>query len=131
MLFFLFFLMIRRPPISTRTDTLFPYTTLFRSRAGGADQDQADDVRDAERPGAARGLALMQRKLAVDQEDRHRHADGDQHAEHQIQPHAAHAEPACLQNHPDENRRSEEHKSELQSIMRSSYAVFCFKKKTT
>src|SRR3546814_6560052 len=38
MIFFLFFLMIRRPPRSTRTDTLFPYTTLFRSRVGVGDQ---------------------------------------------------------------------------------------------
>src|SRR3546814_7371405 len=75
--------MIRRPPRSTRTDTLFPYTTLFRSRrlrAGGLQ-------------------ARRQR---------------------------------AFQNRRDERRgrgRSEEHTSELQSLMRISYAVFCLKKK--
>src|SRR3546814_13347173 len=78
-----FFLMIRRPPRSTRTDTLFPYTTLFRSK--GDDRVAVDD------PGDHRiGL---------------RAADG-----------------RC-------DDRSEEHTSELQSLMRISYAVFCLKKK--
>src|SRR3546814_1043137 len=92
--------MIRRPPRSTRTDTLFPYTTLFRSAvldprlgAGGAflwpdprrpRRRRQGDARDAERrEGGARG-----------------------------------------------GPRSEEHTSELQSLMRSSYAVFCLKKQT-
>src|SRR3546814_18927045 len=87
-LLFLFFLMIRRPPRSTRTDTLFPYTTLFRSEyrldvqaaAAGAGQAHRD-------PAKGRG------GLEVD--------------------------------------RSEEHTSELQSLMRISYAVFCLKKKKT
>src|SRR3546814_12751725 len=76
--FFFFFLMIRRPPRSTRTDTLFPYTTLFRSpdRRGG-------------------GIPWS----------------GGQ--AHRI----------------DRAHRSEEHTSELQSLMRISYAVFCLKKK--
>src|SRR3546814_2282439 len=80
-LVFFFFLMIRRPPRSTRTDTLFPYTTLFRSpgpppvaQLGGVDSPQAK----------AREVVLV---------------------------------------------RSEEHTSELQSLMRISYAVFCLKKK--
>src|SRR3546814_9142634 len=76
-----FFLMIRRPPRSTRTDTLFPYTTLFRS----ADQ-------------------LLPGQL------------GDR---------SAVADPG----EADRGRRSEEHTSELQSLMRISYAVFCLKKK--
>src|SRR6056297_3877068 len=75
-IFFFFFLMIRRPPRSTRTDTLFPYTTLFRSRASG-------------RPPCLPPLRGARR-----------------------QP-----------------RRSEEHTSELQSLRRISYAVFCLKKK--
>src|SRR3546814_3454417 len=79
--FFFFFLMIRRPPRSTRTDTLFPYTTLFRSRAAAA------AGRARRRAGAGRA--------------RRRRARG----------------------------RSEEHTSELQSLMRISYAVFCLKKK--
>src|SRR3546814_2776042 len=75
--------MIRRPPRSTRTDTLFPYTTLFRSPGRG--------LRGGSRPprsGAAAGQAI-----------------------------------------PRAGLRSEEHTSELQSLMRISYAVFCLKKK--
>src|SRR3546814_10885578 len=74
----LFFLMIRRPPRSTRTDTLFPYTTLFRSNW----------VCSPSRPG-----------------------------------------PFCRQPRRRSPRRSGEHTSELQSLMRISYAVFCLKKK--
>src|SRR3546814_4514583 len=94
-MFVFFFLMIRRPPRSTRTDTLFPYTTLFRSAAGPA----ADRYRRL-----ARGLC---------QHGRHRRA----------------AQPAA--GHAGIGHRSEEHTSELQSLMRISYAVFCLKKKKT
>src|SRR3546814_3249535 len=69
--------MIRRPPRSTRTDTLFPYTTLFRSKAGNA------------------GNNIVRARLPATSTRR---------------------------------RRSEEHTSELQSLMRISYAVFCLKK---
>src|SRR3546814_19848488 len=98
---FIFFLMIRRPPRSTRTDTLFPYTTLFRSAYPHAAVAVRAGLR-GERPRRSAG-------------DRHR---------------------------PDRRRRgqayglsvgpmrSEEHTSELQSLMRISYAVFCLKKKT-
>src|SRR3546814_1341047 len=75
--------MIRRPPRSTRTDTLFPYTTLFRS-AEAADRHAKSGGR----------LALAIAGV-------------------------------------DDQQRSEEHTSELQSLMRISYAVFCLKKKTT
>src|SRR3546814_13184581 len=79
-LYIFFFLMIRRPPRSTRTDTLFPYTTLFRSGLGRHAVERAVEViEDAEQ--------------LVDED------------------------------------RSEEHTSELQSLMRISYAVFCLKKK--
>src|SRR3546814_7706016 len=93
-----FFLIIRRPPGSTRTDTLFPYTTLFRS---GARRRRLGDVgtADAEAPGGDR----RQRPLAL----RHPVDVGQ----------------------PVEAVRSEEHTSELQSLMRISYAVFCLKKK--
>src|SRR3546814_6560384 len=81
-----FFLMIRRPPRSTRTDTLFPYPTLFRSSAANR--------------------------------------------------HSAVNKPTAFAMHANARRassrsanRSEEHTSELQSLMRSSYAVFCLKKK--
>src|SRR3546814_2652308 len=97
-----FFLMIRRPPRSTRTDTLFPYTTLFRSSDRTSGEDRA----------SRRGYC-----------------------------HAAHVDrcrdrggvacpprwPASIASAP---WRSEEHTSELQSLMRISYAVFCLKKKT-
>src|SRR3546814_12317776 len=101
-----FFLMIRRPPRSTRTDTLFPYTTLFRSvgrRRHPARVAQAGQTR------AVRGRA----GLAAGHRPRHLSL------RHLVQHH--HRRRA--------RRRSEEHTSELQSLMRISYAVFCLKKK--
>src|SRR3546814_8969001 len=95
--------MIRRPPRSTRTDTLFPYTTLFRS-----DEDQAGVVQhltafEAGRQAAQAGVAsLLLTHLAPGSDADARVADA---------------------------ARSEEHTSELQSLMRISYAVFCLKKK--
>src|SRR3546814_1480262 len=79
--------MIRRPPRSTRTDTLFPYTTLFRSGRG------------------AEGQPCLHRLFPPDR----RAPNGDRR---------------------DPRHRSEEHTSELQSLMRISCAVFCLKKKT-
>src|SRR3546814_7149305 len=93
--FGLFFLMIRRPPRSTRTDTLFPYTTLFRS--------QQFAERHAAVVAMPRFGAAGQDILAF-----------------------FFAEPRMLVG---EEERSEEHTSELQSLMRNSYAVFCLKKK--
>src|SRR3546814_1650165 len=89
--------MIRRPPRSTRTDTLFPYTTLFRSM-GSARQSSAKPPSACAPRGwskAAKGRAARWYR----------------------------ALPARV------SRRSEEHTSELQSLMRISYAVFCLKKK--
>src|SRR3546814_6316386 len=112
---FFFFLMIRRPPRSTRTDTLFPYTTLFRS--GRRARDHAGAV-----PEPAR-----QRR----ERDRGRH--GDEHPAAQCRrSHRRRAGPD--RQSPRRARaiaraRSEEHTSELQSLMRISYAVFCLKKK--
>src|SRR3546814_6374328 len=102
--------MIRRPPRSTRTDTLFPYTTLFRSARDGALEDDVG-------------------RLAQDLGPEHRHHHA-QHAEQddEHQPHALGCEPA---QQPPRRGRSEEHTSELQSLMRNSYAVFCLKKKNT
>src|SRR3546814_3610989 len=95
--------MIRRPPRSTRTDTLFPYTTLFRSdiAANSADCVEVEEVVgiDALHPGLPTLAAIVGRKQ---------------------RPERAHHESFI---------RSEEHTSELQSLMRSSYAVFCLKKK--
>src|SRR3546814_3250557 len=117
-----FFLMIRRPPRSTRTDTLFPYTTLFRSEI---DQHRAP----LELVGAVvligRGTEHCQRKSwgrLADQRTRHfariaLQAGGEQH--HQTD-----------QQHSRAQIRSEEHTSALQSLMRTSYAVSCTKKNT-
>src|SRR3546814_9788961 len=90
---FVFFLMIRRPPRSTRTDTLFPYTTLFRSLV--------EPFR--------RHSALARLRLAT------------------FESHLKHLRRVALRLF---RLRSEEHTSELQSLMRISYAVFCLKKKT-
>src|SRR3546814_6855291 len=90
--------MIRRPPSSTRTDTLFPYTTLFRSESAteepGRWEPRAPRNRRAPPPGWARRTTAW----------------------------TPTASPGC-------RHRSEEHTSELQSLMRTSYAVFCLKKK--
>src|SRR3546814_8162032 len=90
--------MIRRPPRSTRTDTLFPYTTLCRSRAAGRSWRR--------RPARLRRSSGPAR--------------------------SAHVPVARAGSHPrrsQSSRRSEEHTSELQSLMRISYAVFCLQKK--
>src|SRR3546814_20377294 len=94
------FLMIRRPPRSTRTDTLFPYTTLFRSLVG---EHLLEDRRDA--------LALGE-PLAADAREQLGRIDLVEH------------DRPCR---PAIRERSEEHTSELQSLMRISYAVFCLK----
>src|SRR3546814_3358389 len=102
--------MIRRPPRSTRTDTLFPYTTLFRSaKVLGQQVQPVGAVLDAGDPQARVTL-----EHAVHDQRRHRVVDGPSLGEHV-------AERIAL--------RSEEHTSELQSLMRISYAVFCLKKK--
>src|SRR3546814_5803443 len=110
--------MIRRPPRSTRTDTLFPYTTLFRSAI-------ADTIFD---DGA--GEHAVRLELAVrDARARRRDAIGDaDFFEHRPLRRDAPGEilPARLELR---SVRSEEHTSELQSLMRISYAVFCLKKK--
>src|SRR3546814_1675838 len=87
---FFVFLTIRRPPRSTRTDTLFPYTTLFRSSKSG-------------KVGFVGGMDIpLIRRFALGYEEGAKYVNP---------------------------KRSEEHTSELQSLMRISYAVFCLKKK--
>src|SRR3546814_6546063 len=121
--------MIRRPPRSTRTDTLFPYPTLFRScESKGAFLDEGMgrhlcslgmegvDMRDVPR---LRGLNAVT-ELCV----------------HSISPLNDCATTMCRTAHRKcrcgrVQSRSEEHTSELQSLMRISYAVFCLKKKNT
>src|SRR3546814_2672579 len=95
--------MIRRPPRSTRTDTLFPYTTLFRS-----------DAMEFFREAAADQFRLLLRKAWSP-----RTGSRVQHR----------TMTASLIDSRDFLDRSEEHTSELQSLMRISYAVFCLKKK--
>src|SRR3546814_3293372 len=111
--------MIRRPPRSTRTDTLFPYTTLFRSpgpqrhgHAGAGGGRGGHRVRAA--PGGGEDPAPGHRTRLRSRPRVPLLAGGVGRAG------AAEAAP-----------RSEEHTSELQSLMRISYAVFCLKKKTT
>src|SRR3546814_1701812 len=97
-------LMIRRPPRSTRTDTLFPYTTLFRSAAAGDQLGRHHHQQSACR-NHGRGVFASRRRQYQRQFQFRRGGVADD--------------------------RSEEHTSELQSLMRSSYAVFCLKKKIT
>src|SRR3546814_9852557 len=102
-----FFLRIRRPPRSTRTDTLFPYTTLcrsdFRSPRSHPALRHPGDERARECPESRRrGRHWPLRRRTGLRHARLREGGGD---------------------------RSEEHTSELQSLMRKSYAVFCLKKK--
>src|SRR3546814_1880559 len=107
--------MIRRPPRSTRTDTLFPYTTLFRSDHGDQPDDQGvlHHLRDV--PHLDRPPVPIQRKLGRQPEP--------------AEPPLAHRAQLDHQEGRDDEERSEEHTSELQSLMRISYAVFCLKKK--
>src|SRR3546814_2972145 len=110
-----FFLMIRRPPRSTRTDTLFPYTTLFRS-------EQIDPVIPARK---GEGHMLRLREHVVKTHAIMKNDDGQ-----------SSQATKCIQFLQSRLRpwfrcheRSEEHTSELQSLMRISYAVFSLKKK--
>src|SRR3546814_8158939 len=142
--------MIRRPPRSTRTDTLFPYTTLFRSHAGLvvlhlADRRQLAVADQAE--GVAHRARAEQRQLDVARSLPAPHAQrlaevlalvGQLRVAGRVED-AADAQRAVEREAPQRLRRllrlalqrSEEHTSELQPLMRNSYAVFCLKKKTT
>src|SRR3546814_1899054 len=104
--------MLRRPPKSTRTDTLFPYTTLFRSAEHGPARDDGAAVRRphiggsperGDRPRGVRNRARLCQGARGLRQPADRPSGG--------------------------GVRSEEHTSELQSLMRISYAVFCLKKK--
>src|SRR3546814_5771998 len=113
--------MIRQPPISTRTDTPFPYTTLFRS-----DIDAADKI---ERRRGLREVLLRQRGGAEAVAERTSQCEpvGQLIAcAHLAAEDAARAVVEMLE--AARRCRSEEHTSELQSLMRISYAVFCLKK---
>src|SRR3546814_11139620 len=113
-----FFLMIRRPPRSTRTDTLFPYTTLFRSRAAG---QRGLRLPPARRPGRLpAGLDHVSDAAAAV-------AAAHEWFEHNSG--WAPPDEETLAELAADGVRSEEHTSELQSLMRISYAVFCLKQK--
>src|SRR3546814_4874775 len=106
--------MIRRPPRSTRTDTLFPYTTLFRSPVP---LDAGDvQIEGRRRRRARRPMAGARRKGPPQTARREGRPGADRR-------YPGRAVPG--------QQRSEEHTSELQSLMRISYAVFCLKKKKT
>src|SRR3546814_8752001 len=124
----LLFLMIRRPPRSTRTDTLFPYTTLFRSRRPVHDRHTQDSPGDGRGRGPACAAApSLPDQQAPDLDEDLKNGPGA-HGQGQRRP--MRREGVTAQ--PDtRDRRSEEHTSELQSLMRISYAVFCLKKKNT
>src|SRR3546814_11327602 len=107
--FCIFFLMIRRPPRSTRTDTLFPYTTLVRScETGRGKLYEGEGIFSFNRAFAEVGVPSATVNLwSVDDQSSYQ---------------------LCELYY--KYLRSEEHTSELQSLMRISYAVFCLKKKT-
>src|SRR3546814_3856192 len=122
--------MRRRPPRSTRTDTLFPYTTLFRSRRlPGRARDDAvlfppgvigrDFLGDEPAHRIAEGFVLFA-------EDRPRDSSGRAHHWNSTYPLLM---TVRSRSTTAARRRSEEHTSELQSLIRISYAVFCLKKK--
>src|SRR3546814_2139074 len=114
--------MIRRPPISTRTDTLFPYTTLFRS-AGRAWLPAVPRHRRGARAGAPR--------RTQPRHDPHRPGRPRRDAGDDVRRGAVPGHPRADAAAHARLLRSEEHTSELQSLMRISYAVFCLKKKIT
>src|SRR3546814_5096376 len=117
--------MIRQPPRTTRTDTLFPYTTLFRSERGALDEEEQHTdhqcvlVLDGAQPDAHGKAGREEGEHADDRRDRNH---GIRAVGEQVQ-----VKQRGLGAQLD---RSEEHTSELQSLMRISYAVICLKKKT-
>src|SRR3546814_9770102 len=118
--------MIRRPTRSTRTDTLFPYTTLFRSWswsyhvAGNGNPERNIEQYRHRRPPVEIGACLSKRGAGVAQE---------QPARKGITPAGPDFARRCPDSDESRGIRSEEHTSELQSLMRNSCAVFCLEKK--
>src|SRR3546814_7579100 len=130
--------MIRRPPRSTRTDTLFPYTTLFRSCERRRDQHHRQRREHVDR--SEIGLGIVS-KILVDrliEDERHTRNDEQRVAIglrrcHYLRTDGGVSATSVLHDEllieSFSQIRSEEHTSELQSLMRISYAVFCLKKK--
>src|SRR3546814_5165077 len=112
--------MIRRPPRSTRTDTLFPYTTLFRSHSGEPEapyqhQERYPNTRQAApNPTGFHRITMVWLQQNIELTSLNRAGNGCLHDQIGIE--------------FTDIGRSEEHTSELQSLMRISYAVFCLKK---
>src|SRR3546814_8121120 len=104
--------MIRRPPRSNRTDTLFPYTTLFRSTNDPRSKNDTARNDMAEADSNVRNASMLAEALPY------------------MQRYAGATLVVKYGGHAMGDERSEEHTSELQSLMRISYAVFCLKKKT-
>src|SRR3546814_7586901 len=133
--------MIRRPPRSTRTDTLFPYTTLFRSVQSLliADRSGEDYSEVTDELVAADGLVELRRAETItflidgdrllDNRRRHNHKAEIAQIAQALNEAGALAENQRVAVVLTKIDRSEEHTSELQSLMRISYAVFCLKKK--
>src|SRR3546814_7901684 len=119
--------MIRRPPRSTRTDTLFPYTTLFRSSCRSRHwQDSRADRTVGASDRHPQGMAIRNTGRYLHQQGRARN-EGARRAYYR-RGGGGRALAWHISFRRGENR-SEEHTSELQSLMRISYAVFCLKKK--
>src|SRR3546814_6183834 len=111
--------MIRRPPRSTRPDTLFPYTTLFRSAGGRA--------RRCAHPPPPPRRAPPRSRLAASEKSRHSWIPSGRPASQAKNGISQFTGGRITRSKND--RRSEEHTAELQSLMSRSYAVFCLKKK--
>src|SRR3546814_4563021 len=110
--------MIRRPPSSTRSDTLFPYTPLFRSARAAAGRHLGHD-----RHRRVREVPWVAHPVGAEEQ----HVRSTRAAGRSSDPHLAVAD----DHEARPVHRSEEHTSELQSLMRISYAVFCLKKQKT
>src|SRR3546814_5064756 len=140
--------MIRRPPRSTRTDTLFPYTTLFRSAIGlnsllcdigehGIGAAEGHHCHLAEEGGDAAEYVVRtecEQQRRDRRQPKHQQNAGDAQGPGQVRPRmvgeALAKRGVAVVHYCGPGGRSEEHTSELQSLMRNSYAVFCLKKKT-
>src|SRR3546814_8089307 len=140
------FLMLRLPPISTRTDTLFPYTTLFRSSLGEHVATFGQILTAAERPARAGDHQCADSPVRLDRRQRLAQRKVGRRVDRVAPGRTVEHQPADRPPTLEQDRggrlghghfrrmvmaqlRSEEHTSELQSLMRISYAVFCFKKK--
>src|SRR3546814_4601258 len=123
----IFFLMIRRPPRSTRTDTLFPYTTLFRSLLGAGWRNSAYRPARYRSSLSADIRRLMAGGFQIEIE-RQVGSEFSARSGAMRPPTFAYAGVRLWSDEPMIQIRSEEHTSELQSLMRISYAVFCLKK---